>query len=62
MKRNASPAHRRLPRALASARTWWALPAACLATLLALPLHAAIVFPDQPLTTGNNKVGIRKKK
>ncbi|MBN8715733.1 MAG: pre-peptidase C-terminal domain-containing protein [Xanthomonadales bacterium] len=53
MKRNASPAQRRLPRALPSARPWWTLPAACLATLLALPVNAAIVFPDQPLTTGN---------
>ncbi|MFN7182720.1 MAG: PilC/PilY family type IV pilus protein [Thermomonas haemolytica] len=53
MKRHASPAHRRLSRALTATRPWWTAPAACLATLLALPLHAAIVFPDQPLTTGN---------
>jgi len=53
MKRHASPAHRRPSRALASARTWWALPAACLATVLALPVSAGITIPDQPLTTGN---------
>lgn len=32
---------------------WWAGPVACLATLLALPVNAAVVLPDQPLTTGN---------
>lgn len=53
MKRNASPVERRLSRALSSARPWWTLPATFLATLLALPVNAAIVFPDQPLTTGN---------
>lgn len=31
---------------------WWVVPAAFLATLLALPVNAAIVIPDDPLTTG----------
>ena len=30
---------------------WWAVPAAFLATLLALPLHAGIVIPEDPLTS-----------
>jgi type IV pilus assembly protein PilY1 len=30
---------------------WWAAPAAFLATLLALPVHAGIVIPDDPLTS-----------
>lgn len=32
---------------------WWATPAAFLATLLALPVSAGVVIPDEPLTTGN---------
>ncbi|WP_330948027.1 PilC/PilY family type IV pilus protein [Thermomonas sp. LB-4] len=32
---------------------WWVTPAACLATLLALPVSAGITIPDEPLTTGN---------
>ena len=31
----------------------WVLPAACLATLLALPVHAGITIPEEPLTTAN---------
>lgn len=53
MKRAASPIQPCLSRSLSSARQWWTLPVVCLATLLALPVNAAIVFPDQPLTTGN---------
>ena len=53
MKRNASPVQRRLVRALPGARPWWAVPAAFLSTLLALPVTAGITIPDQPLTTGN---------
>ena len=34
-------------------RQWWALPAAFLVTLLALPVNAAIGIPDVPLTTGS---------
>lgn len=33
-------------------RRWWSMPAAFLATLLALPASAGIVIPDQPLTIG----------
>ena len=53
MKRNASPVQRHLARALPGARPWWAVPAAFLSTLLALPVSAGITIPDQPLTTGN---------
>lgn len=35
------------------ARRWWSLPAAFVATLLALPVNAGITLPDEPLTTGN---------
>lgn len=38
---------------LPATSTWWAAPAAFLATLLALPVNAGIVVPDLPLTTGN---------
>lgn len=34
-------------------RSWLAVPAACLVTLLALPVNAGITIPDEPLTTGN---------
>lgn len=37
----------------AASRPWWVAPAACLATLLALPVSAGITIPDDPLTTGN---------
>lgn len=37
----------------AASRPWWVAPAACLATLLALPVSAGITIPDEPLTTGN---------
>lgn len=37
--------------ALAPHFRWWAVPAAFLATLLALPVHAGIVIPDDPLTS-----------
>lgn len=38
----------------APARPWWVMPAACLATVLALPVNAGVAFniPDDPLTTG----------
>ena len=42
---------RRTPSAPANPR--WVVPAACLATLLALPVHAGITIPDEPLTTAN---------
>lgn len=37
----------------AATQPWWVAPAACLATLLALPVSAGITIPDEPLTTGN---------
>ena len=42
---------RRTPSAQANSR--WVVPAACLATILALPVHAGITMPDEPLTTAN---------
>ncbi len=42
---------RRTPSAPANPR--WVVPAACLATILALPVHAGITIPDEPLTTAN---------
>ncbi len=32
-------------------RTWWSMPAAFLATVMALPVSAGITIPDDPLTT-----------
>lgn len=31
---------------------WWSMPGAFLATLLALPVHAGVTFPNEPLATG----------
>lgn len=42
---------RRTPSAQVNPR--WVVPAACLATILALPVHAGITIPDEPLTTAN---------
>lgn len=53
MKRNASPVQFPPVRTQPGVRPWWAMPAAFLATLLALPVSAGITIPDQPLTTGN---------
>lgn len=36
-----------------STRSWWAGPAACLVTMLALPASANIDIPNDPLTTGS---------
>jgi type IV pilus assembly protein PilY1 len=41
-----------LTKALRLSRSWWAAPAAFLATLLALPVTAGVTIPDDPLTTG----------
>jgi type IV pilus assembly protein PilY1 len=41
-----------LAKALRLSRSWWAAPAAFLATLLALPVTAGVTIPDDPLTTG----------
>lgn len=49
MKDSVGTSHR---RSSAAPRSWWALPAAALATFLALPVNAGIVIPDDPLTTG----------
>ena len=35
-----------------ASRQWWAMPAAMLATVLALPVNAGIALPDKPLTSG----------
>ncbi|MGH8467249.1 MAG: hypothetical protein ACRER5_24160, partial [Pseudomonas sp.] len=53
MNRHHANAERKLLRAPRPHAQWWAAPFACLATLLALPVNAAVVLPDQPLTTGN---------
>ena len=45
--------HPRRPHRLPGAsRQWWALPAAFLATVLALPVNAGVTIPDEPMTTG----------
>lgn len=44
-RRNLTGALRRKP--------WWVAPVAFLATVLALPVNAAIVIPDDPLTSGS---------
>ena len=31
--------------------SWWAAPVACLSTLLAIPVNAGIIIPDDPLTS-----------
>lgn len=36
-----------------NAKSAWALPAAFMATLLGMPVHAGITIPDEPLTTAN---------
>lgn len=38
-------------RGVAPISRWWAVPAAFLATVLALPVNAGIVIPDDPLTS-----------
>ncbi|RZA21614.1 MAG: pilus assembly protein [Lysobacteraceae bacterium] len=50
---NRNVLNRRNPLARALRSEWWAAPAAFLVTLLALPVNAGIVIPDEPLTTGN---------
>ena len=53
MNRKSNHPQRELARAVRRQRQWWAVPATFLATLLALPVNAGIVLPDEPLTTGN---------
>src|SRR5690606_5707556 len=50
MKTNRS-AECRTSQPYASRSQWWAAPVACLATLLALPINAGVVFPTDPLTS-----------
>ena len=54
MKPNAQISERKLARALRQRKPWWATPAAFLATMLALPVNAAITvqFPADPLASG----------
>lgn len=51
MSMKSSVSHRKAsaPRTM---HPWWVAPAAFLATLLALPVNAAITVPTEPLTTG----------
>ncbi len=53
MNRHSTLIERKLAREMRRSNPWWAAPAAFLATLLALPVHAGVVIPDEPLTTGN---------
>ena len=52
MNRNAKLTERKLARALHLRAEWRVLPAAFLATLLALPVNAAITIPTDPLASG----------
>ena len=52
MNNTNTTAHRNR-RAQSPSRSWWAAPAAFLATLLALPASAGIPVPDQPLIIGS---------
>ncbi len=52
MNRKPTLQSRPLAKALRLSRSWWAAPAAFLATLLALPVTAGVTIPDDPLTTG----------
>lgn len=52
MNRNALPFERKLTRALRQRPEWRVLPAAFLATLLALPVNAAVTIPSDPLASG----------
>lgn len=54
MKTNSHHSERKLARALRQRNPWWATPAAFLATLLALPVNAAVTvqIPADPLASG----------
>lgn len=52
MNRKISPTERKLTRALRQRPEWRVLPAAFLATLLALPVNAAVTIPADPLASG----------
>lgn len=52
MNRKSVHTERKLARAIRSRAEWRVLPAAFLATLMALPLNAAIIIPGDPLASG----------
>ena len=52
MKRKTSLSERKLARALQQRAHWGVLPLACLATLLGLPVNAAVTIPGDPLASG----------
>ena len=52
MNRNSKLTERKLARALRPGAEWRVLPAAFLATLLALPVNAAVTIPSDPLASG----------
>ena len=52
MNRNSKLTERKLARALRPRAEWCVLPAAFLATLLALPVNAAVIIPSDPLASG----------
>ena len=52
MNRKSIPTERKLARALRTRAEWRVLPAVFLATLMALPLNAAIIVPGDPLASG----------
>ena len=52
MKRKTSLSERKLARTLQQRAQWGVLPLACLATLLGLPVNAAVTIPGDPLASG----------
>ena len=52
MNRNSPRIERKPARATHPRAQWWAAPCAFLATLLALPVNAAVVIPPDPLASG----------
>ena len=52
MKRKSIQTERKLARALRPHGEWRVLPMAFLATLMALPVNAAIIIPGDPLASG----------
>ncbi|WP_374356829.1 pilus assembly protein [Thermomonas sp.] len=52
MKRKSIPTERKLARALRPHAEWRVLPTVFLATLMALPVNAAIIIPGDPLASG----------
>jgi type IV pilus assembly protein PilY1 len=52
MNRNSFRTERQPARAPSPRTQWWAAPCAFLATLLALPVNAAVIIPSDPLASG----------